>query len=134
MVQPREREVVFQNGSVVEVEVVADPETRAQGLMYRPSLSPDRGMLFLFPAKAKHEFWMKNTIISLDILWLDETRTVVHVEADVPPCQADPCPSYAPDGEALHVLELAAGQVAARAIRIGDVLEYWGGIENIVAR
>lgn len=134
MVQTRERAVVFRNGSAVEVEVVADSETRAQGLMYRASLSPDRGMLFLFPATASHAFWMKNTIISLDILWIDETRTVVHVEADVPPCQADPCPSYAPDDEALHVLELAAGQVVARGIRIGDVLEYRGGIENIVVR
>lgn len=91
-------------------------------------------MLFLFPEKARHAFWMKNTLIPLDILWIDEARTVVHIERAVPPCQADPCPSYAPDRQALDVLELAAGEAAARGIEVGDVLELRGGIENIVAR
>jgi len=126
--------VVFGDGSVVHVEVVAEPATRAQGLMYRSSLSPDRGMLFLFPEKGEHAFWMKNTLIPLDIIWIDEERSVVHIETTVPPCQADPCPSYAPGAHAVHVLEIAAGQVAERGVRIGDVLEYRGGIENIAAR
>jgi uncharacterized membrane protein (UPF0127 family) len=128
------RQVVFGDGSAVLVEIAADPATRAQGLMFRPSLSPDRGMLFLFRDKAEHSFWMKNTLIPLDILWVDETATVVHIEADVPPCQADPCPSYAPSAQAVAVLELAAGQSAARGIRTGDVLQFRGGIENIVVR
>lgn len=128
------REVEFPSGTSVVVEVAADPESRAEGLMFRPSLSEDRGMLFLFPAKGLHSFWMKNTLISLDIIWVDESRAIVHIEEDVPPCQADPCPSYSPVAKAVAVLELAAGQVAKRGLRIGDVLGYRGGIENIAAR
>lgn len=116
------------------VEVAADPDTRGQGLMYRPSLGPGHGMLFLFPNSARHSFWMKNTLIPLDIIWVDENLTVVHIERDLPPCQADPCPSYEPDAFATKVLELAAGQADARSIRIGDVLAFRGGIENIVPR
>lgn len=128
------REVVFPNGSSVVVEVVADPETRAQGLMFRSSLSEDRGMLFLFPEAGLHSFWMKNTLIPLDIVWIDQGRAIAHIERGVPPCRADPCPSYGPDKAAIQVLELAAGQADARGLRIGDVLEYRGGIENIAAR
>jgi len=132
--EPSARTVVFSNGSSVRVEIASDPATRAQGLMFRPGLGEDRGMLFRFPESAEHEFWMKNTLIPLDILWIDEARRVVHIESAVPPCQADPCPSYGPKVPAADVLEIAAGQAAARGIRIGDVLEYRGGIENIVVR
>lgn len=131
---PAAREVVFPNGSSATVEVVSEPATRAQGLMFRSSLSENRGMLFLFPDAGEHSFWMKNTLIPLDIIWLDSGRTIVHIERDVPPCVADPCRSYSPASAAIHVLELAAGQTAARGLRVGDVLEYRGGIENIVAR
>ncbi|MFN2238670.1 MAG: DUF192 domain-containing protein [Thermoanaerobaculia bacterium] len=115
--------VVLSNGSSIAVEVVADPESRARGLMYRPSLAEDRGMLFLFPEPDVHSFWMKDTLISLDIIWLDTERRVIAIERDVPPCKADPCPSYGPAAEALYVLELAAGQAAAYRIEPGDVLE-----------
>ena len=113
-------QVVLPDGAVILVEVVADPETRALGLMHRPSLRPDRGMLFLFPDTNAHSFWMKNTLIPLDMIWIDAGSRVVDVRANVPPCEADPCPSYAPSGPARHVLELAAGQAAAHGLGPGD--------------
>ncbi|MBI2215564.1 MAG: DUF192 domain-containing protein [Acidobacteria bacterium] len=124
--------VTLANGSKVSIEVVAEPETRAQGLMFRSSLGANHGMLFIFPETAAHSFWMKNTLIPLDIIWIDEAKRIVHVERDVPPCTADPCPSYPPSGVARYVLELAAGEAVARGIRNGDrvVIE---GIENFVA-
>ncbi len=91
-------------------------------------------MLFLFPDVAAHSFWMKNTLVPLDILWLAPNGAVVHIEQDVQPCQADPCPSYGPDADANSVLELAAGQAEMRGVRIGDVLDFRGGIENIAPR
>jgi uncharacterized protein len=115
--------VVLPNGSSIMVEVVADPESRARGLMYRPSLAEDRGMLFLFPEPDVHSFWMKDTLIPLDMIWLDSERRVIAIERDVPPCEADPCPSYGPSAAALYVLELAAGGAAAHGIEPGDVLE-----------
>lgn len=116
--------VVLPDGSSIAVEVVADPESRARGLMYRPSLAENRGMLFLFPAPDVHSFWMKDTLIPLDMIWLDPERRIIAIERDVPPCQADPCPSYGPSAEALYVLELAAGQAAAHRLERGDVLEF----------
>jgi hypothetical protein len=125
--------VTSPNGSKIVIEVVADQETRAQGLMFRSSIGPDHGMLFIFPDVDVHSFWMKNTLIPLDILWIDEAKTVVHVERNVPPCKSDPCPSYPPKGAAKFVLELAAGQAAAHGLDVGDRLVI-SGIENIVAR
>ncbi|MGK2858760.1 MAG: DUF192 domain-containing protein [Thermoanaerobaculia bacterium] len=125
--------VVLPGGSKIFVEVVSDPLTRAQGLMFRSSLGSDRGMLFVFPETAVHSFWMKNTLIPLDIIWLDEGGTIVDIARDVPPCKADPCPSYPPKAAARYVLELAAGQAAARGLRDGDRLVFVG-LENFAAR
>ena len=116
-------QVVLPDGAAILVEVVADPETRALGLMHRPSLRSDRGMVFLFPATDVHSFWMKDTLIPLDMIWIDEGRRVVDVKANVPPCKADPCPSYTPAGVALYVLELAAGQAAAHRVAPGAQIE-----------
>jgi uncharacterized membrane protein (UPF0127 family) len=110
--------VILPDGFPVAVEIAANDETREQGLMYRDSLAPDRGMIFLFVATGEYPFWMKNTLIPLDLIWIDEGGRVVHVEHDVPPCRADPCPSYPPHAPARQVLELAAG--AARAHRVVD--------------
>jgi hypothetical protein len=111
--------VILPDGATIVVEVVADPETRALGLMHRPSLRPDRGMLFLFPTTDIHSFWMKETLIPLDMIWIDESSRVVDVKANVPPCQADPCPSYTPSGAARYVLELGGGQAAAHRVAPG---------------
>ena len=125
--------VVLPGGSKILVEVVSEDLTRAQGLMFRSSLGRDRGMLFLFPRTAVYPFWMKNTLIPLDIIWIDESGAIVHIARDVPPCKADPCPSYPPKAAARFVLELAAGEAAARGLRDGDRLVF-KGLENIVAR
>lgn len=125
--------VVLPGGSKIAVEVVSDQLTRAQGLMFRSSLGTDRGMLFVFQETAVYPFWMKNTLIPLDIIWIDETRAIVDIARDVPPCKADPCPSYPPKAAARYVLELAAGQAAARGLGVGDRLVF-EGLENIVAR
>lgn len=125
--------VVLPGGAKIVVEVVSDQLTRAQGLMFRSSLGNDRGMLFVFPETAAHSFWMKNTLIPLDIIWIDEGGAIVHIARDVPPCKADPCPSYPPKAAARYVLELAAGQAAARGLGEGDRLVF-EGLENIVAR
>src|SRR5687768_13879918 len=63
--------VILPDGFVVSVETVADDESRAQGLMYRDQLDPAAGMLFFFPREGEYPFWMKNTRIALDIIWID---------------------------------------------------------------
>ena len=64
---------------------------------------------------------MKNTLISLDIIWFDREWKVVHIEQDVPPCEADPCPTYGPDTtRSQYVLELNAGKLKEIGSEIGD--------------
>lgn len=113
---------VLPDGFEVAVEVASDPETRARGLMYRPQLAEGRGMLFLFPQTGHYAFWMKDTLIPLDIIWIDEEGRVSDVQENVPPCQSDPCPSYEPAGDALYVLELGAGQADQHGVRPGSTI------------
>src|SRR3972149_9818670 len=84
------------SGKVLQVEVMVKDEDRAMGLMFRPSLPRDRGMLFVFERSDFHGIWMKNCRFPIDILWLDEERKIVHVSEAVPPCKAEPCPVYNP--------------------------------------
>ena len=117
----------------VALEVAATPEAQARGLMYRRTLADGRGMLFVFPAEAPHEFWMKNTFIPLDMLWIDSDHRIVHIAHDVPPCKADPCPNYPPNAKAASVLELAAGVAAKHNLKNGDVLRF-EGMNSVVVR
>ena len=125
--------VVFPNGYVVNVEIAATPELRAQGLMYRDHLEPAAGMLFFFDKDDVYDFWMKNTLIPLDMMWIDAGRRIVHIKSEVPPCRADPCPSYDPGVSARYVLEVAGGEAARRGFKVGDVLRF-EGMDNVVIR
>ena len=92
-----------------ELEVSDTPATREMGLMHREVIQYDEGMLFVFDNPGRHRFWMKNTLIPLDILWLDEGKSVIHFES-VNPCYKDPCPPVGPSSNnAKYVIELPAG-------------------------
>lgn len=118
--------VIFPDGFVVQVEIAADDERRAQGLMYRDRLDPGHGMLFLFPNDNVLAFWMKNTRIPLDMIFLDSNRRVVGIVESAPPCKFDPCPSYGPNAIARYVLEVAGGQARVHALKKDDVLQFVG--------
>ena len=125
--------VVFPDNFAVNVEIAADDATRAQGLMFRDQLAADRGMIFLFPQSGDYPFWMKNTLIPLDMIWIDEQKRIVNVAANVPPCKADPCPSVPSGGNAKYVLEVAAGVAARHGLAKGQTLRF-EGLENVVVR
>lgn len=125
--------VTFPDGHVVHVEIAADDELRAQGLMYRDQLRPGAGMLFFFPADGEYSFWMKNTRIPLDIIWIDSDQRVVHVKFEVPPCRVDDCPSYSPGVAARYVLEVAGGEAREHGLKAGDQLRF-AHTDQIVAR
>lgn len=112
-------------GNKIDVEFAQTPAERAKGLMYRSELGENNGMLFVFPTTAKHAFWMANTYIPLDILWLDSDKKIVHIEKQVPPCTETGnlkaiCKTYAPDIPAKYVLEVNAGYVDAKGINVDD--------------
>ena len=130
---PTGTRIVLPDGSIVHVEVAADDDTRQQGLMYRDVLPPDRGMIFMFTKSGNYPFWMKNTLIPLDMIWIDDQKRIVHIAHDVQPCKADPCPSVPPNADARYVLELAAGVAARHGLANGQPLRF-EGMENVVVR
>lgn len=88
------------------MEVVASPESRAKGLMFRRSIGIDEGMIFLFPSEEEHSFWMKNTLIPLDMIFVSHDWKVVGIIENVPPLTEDHRTVAAPSK---FVLEFAAG-------------------------
>jgi uncharacterized protein len=125
--------ITFPDGYKVQVEVAANDELRAQGLMYRDRLREAHGMIFVFARTDVYPFWMKNTLIPLDMVWIDEGRRVVHVKTSVPPCQADPCPSYDPQVPARYVLEVAGGVAKQHGLKAGDLLQF-SGLDDVTVR
>ena len=128
-----EARIILPDKSPIIVEVASDDATREQGLMYRDHLADDRGMIFLFTQAGEYPFWMKNTLIPLDMIWMDADHRIVHIAHDVPPCKADPCPNYPPNAKASSVLELAAGVAAKHHLADGNVLRF-EGMESFVIR
>jgi uncharacterized protein len=112
------------SGKVLQAEVMVNDEDRAMGLMFRPSLPLDRGMIFIFETADFHSIWMKNCKFPIDILWLDEAKKVVHVAESVPPCKADPCPVYNPMRRASYVIELNAGQGRREGAVVGATIRF----------
>lgn len=106
------------------VEVVRTEEAQAQGLMFRTSLPDDGGMLFPFEVVRPASFWMKNTVISLDLLFIRADGTIARIAADAVPYSLDPISSGEP---VAAVLELAGGKAAALGIRPGDRVSWTGG-------
>jgi len=100
------------------VEVAADPYSRETGLMNRDLLPKDRGMIFVFPDEAKREFWMKNTRIPLDIVYLDGAGKVVSVKS-MKPFDESLVPS---EGPAKFAVELADGQGKETGVKPGDTV------------
>ena len=112
------------SGKVLQAEVMVSDEDRAMGLMFRPSLPLDRGMVFIFETADFHAIWMKNCKFPIDIVWLDEQRRVVHVAEAVPPCKAEPCPVYNPMRRASYVVELNAGQARREKAVLGARIRF----------
>jgi uncharacterized membrane protein (UPF0127 family) len=101
---------------VVRVEIARTPEERARGLMFRRSLAPDTGMLFLFEDSDDHSFWMRNTLLSLDMIFLGDDRTVVGVVSNAVPHDEHPRRVGQPSR---YVLEVAGGEASAHAVGPG---------------
>ena len=110
------------NDTCFSIEVADSHEERMQWLMHRTQMAHDAWMLFIFESSAPmRKFWMKNTLLPLDMVWLDESATIVHIEEDVPPCEADPCSNYGPEQTvSRYVLELNAWLVAELGSEKGD--------------
>ena len=108
----------------VFIEIADDTPEQERGLMFRKSLGPNSGMLFVYDDLAYRSFWMKNTFIPLDMIFLDNDLKIIDIKKDVQPClQEDPCPSYSSTWPAKYVLEVNAGFTDQNSIQVGDGLE-----------
>lgn len=104
------------------VEIVKNDEDLKKGLMFRKELSLDNGMLFVFQKEDKYPFWMKNTLIPLDIIWLNKDKEVVFINKNTQPCLENNCESIAPDKDSKYVLEINGGISDKINLGVGDKL------------
>ena len=118
--------ITLPGGTVIQAELANTSQKRAEGLMYREHLADNRGMLFTFLQAQALVFWMKNTKIPLDLIWMNEKNEIVHIEPRVPICTRtdDSCPQYRPNEGALYVLELAAGRAESLKLQRGSKLQF----------
>jgi len=103
------------------VEVARTPEQQAQGLMNRESLGPDRGMIFPYEPPVAASFWMKNTLIPLDMIFIRADGIIARIEANTVPLSLDPVAAGEP---VAAVLELAGGRSAELGIAPGAKVEW----------
>jgi len=101
----------------VAVEVVSTSEALARGLMYRTELADGRGMLFVFPEESDHRFWMKNTLIPLDMIFIAADGTIVGIHRDATPLSTAPVGVGRPSR---YVLEVPGGWAARTGVAPGQ--------------
>lgn len=121
------RPVTLPNGAVIRAEVVFRTEDMMRGLMFRDSLAPDHGMLFLHTQPGQYGYWMYQVRIPLDIIWLDRGKTIVEMSENTPPCpskSARQCPTYGGRELSAYVLELAGGVAAKHGLRVGQRIDF----------
>jgi uncharacterized membrane protein (UPF0127 family) len=104
----------------ITVEIADTHEKQLRGLMFRKSIPVDFGMLFVYDDEDIRGFWMKNTLVYLDLIFLDRNKQVVDMIVDVPPCKADPCETYVSEKKAKYVIELRGGRAKELNIKIAD--------------
>ena len=102
------------------VEIANTDATRERGLMFRTHMANDHGMLFVYSDAQPRYFWMKNTLIPLDIIFFDAHQRLINVSADTPPCKTEQCPTYTSAAPAQYVLELNAGMAKKLGLKPGE--------------
>lgn len=107
--------------ALIDIELADNDQLRARGLMYRSALPENAGMLFIQQTEEMQSFWMKNTYIPLDILFVNSNREIVTIHANTTPLKEW---SYASTQPALYVVEVNAGFCGRHGIRTGDKIAY----------
>ena len=112
---------------LIHAEVAGDMASRSQGLMFRKSLGPNAGMVFIFDEEAQHCMWMKNTLVPLSVAFLDAGGTIINIEDMAPQTEDTHCARR----PARYALEMARGWFASRGVKPGAKL---GGMEKLGAK
>jgi len=104
----------------LKLELALDDASRERGLMNRSTLAPNDGMAFFFPTPAAYKFWMKDTLIPLDMLFVDEAGRIVYITTAMPLSLIP----VGPDVPVRSVIDIAGGRAAREAIKVGDIVSY----------
>lgn len=107
--------------STINIEVADDDAEREQGLMYMDTMAENEGMLFFMESEEVQNFWMKNTILPLDIMYVDSERRIVSIHKDCKPYSLEQIISAKP---ALYVVEVNAGYTGKYGIKVGDLISF----------
>jgi len=122
----RTREVILPGGHMIRAESAVDTRDMMRGLMFRNSLAPDHGMLFVHPVSGHYSYWMYQTYIPLDMIWMDENHRIVEIVESAPPCKtaASKCAHFGGNQTARFVLELNGGESRKFGIELGQRVEW----------
>jgi len=116
-------EICFEN-KCFNVEIADTPEKRRAGLMNRESLAIDSGMLFTFEKEGIYNSWMKNTLIPLDIIWLNKDNEIIFIKENAQPCRTEQCETFGPEKKAKYMLEINGGLAEKIGVKTGDEIKF----------
>ena len=124
--------LTFPDGKKIRLDLVDTPATREIGLMCVTKMPRTYGMMFVFSQDMHLNFWMKNTLVSLDILWLDADKkiTVIHERLKKSTVDTPDEEVATAGGRGQFVLELAAGEASRRKLKVGDTLQFAASIPD----
>lgn len=125
--------VTFGAQEPIEIEIADTAELRTKGLMHRTQLAENQGMLFVYPDEAVRGVWMKNTLLSLDVVFLSADGKIVSILPRLTPCTEEPCPIYTSITDAGYMLEVNAGFVDRHQLKTGQdlIIEYRHDIHSV---
>ena len=114
------------NGQEIRVEIMIDPKDQLRGMMFRTEMKPGHGMLFINRQPTKQQFWMYQTLIPLDMIWMDSGKRIVEIVPNAPPCKtkASQCPQYGGHEDSRYVLELDGGMAQKYGLKLGQQMQF----------
>jgi uncharacterized membrane protein (UPF0127 family) len=120
------RPVTLPGGQVIKAETMVARFDLMRGMMYRTSLAPDHGMLFVYLMPDHHFHWMYQTLIPLDMIWLDANHNIVEMVENAQPCktQASKCPQYGGQQLSSYVLEIGGGLAKKYGLQLGQTIQW----------
>ena len=113
------------NGYSFNVELAVTESERGKGLMFRNHLAKENGMLFVYKNEGVYSFWMRNTKIPLDMIWINGEKQVVFIKENASPCGKDKCIMIYSDKSAKYVLEVNSGSVEKIGLKVNDKLSFY---------
>lgn len=118
------RELVTIKKVTFEVQLATTDSERAEGLMNVESMPEDEGMLFVYDKENYRSFWMKNTLIPLDMIFIDDAYHIVDIFHNAKPCPKEPCQTYRSAKRTKYILEINGGLSNKYKFKMGDIVEF----------